>query len=154
MPSVEDLIKAGPTEDKSSTKERVGVETLEDESPVSVDLFEKVKEGLDPKVEEKLKKEEANAKSEEGEETPVVDTGKGLEKTLQDAKSKEPENKEEAKSEDKSESLIHLELGISPGAVSHFKNMNRAAREWITSELKTRYGKINLILQILHHFQI
>lgn len=142
MPSVEDLIKAGPTDDKSSTKDRVGVGTLEDESPVSVDAFELVKEGLDPKVEEKLKKEEANAEKETA-ETPVVDEGKGVEKVEQDTKSKEPENKEEAKSEDKSDSLIHLELGISPGAVNHFKNMNRAAREWITSELKTRYGKIN-----------
>ena len=170
---VEDLIKSGPT-DKQTLSNEAKVQKVSDEAmfsgddswdkPIDLDVFDKVKQGLDPKMEDILKKEEAEAAKEDKDdkETAKEDSKESEkssskkeegeeDKSLRDKETK-PDNKSEIKkSEDKkseeqqgdsSDSLIHLELGISPGAVGHFKNMNKAAREWITSELKTRYKKI------------
>lgn len=146
--SPEELIKAGPSTEGNKPAERL-TELFQNEvgfeKPIPIDTFDKVKEGLDPKIEEEIKKEEEKAKKLD--EKSKADDSKTVEVKEEDKQVDlklpvKSEDKTEEKTEDKSVGgLEHLELGISPGAAIHFKNMNKQAREWVTSELKTRLQK-------------
>ena len=154
--SVEELINKGPTQDNSSSK--VGDVGSNDNESVGVDEFDRIRvEGLDPETSKILEQEEANAKKKgdiHGSENNKDDSNKDDKQTNEEVDgkkeeiTKEPDKKEtvvEGKETEKSGDvdLLHLELGISPGAVPLLKKMDKSAREFVVSELKTRYQKIS-----------
>ena len=153
--SVEELINKGPTNDNSPSK--VGDVGSNDKDSIDVDEFDRIRvEGLDPETSKILEQEEANAKKKgdiHGHEDNKDDSNKDdkpvdeevvvPDKETVDTTKKETvvEGKETEKSSDVD--LLHLELGISPGAVPLLKKMDKSAREFVVSELKTRYQKIS-----------
>lgn len=158
MPSVEELINAGPSgTTDNNPPPRQGDITANDNTAIDVDSFDKIRvEGLDPELakqlaaeEEKATKNEAQKKSgsdSDNSTSPKVDESnneesdeKVDEKTQKDTtetKDKDTSNKVSDKASETD--LLHLELGISPAQANFLKKMDKSAREFVVSELKTR----------------
>lgn len=158
MPTpIDKLIDTGPSDAKGLIHE---IENeSQDDTKIPVDAFEKAKEGndnvlpLDSKTKELLDKEEKVAEEKDklekadektGEENTDKSTKEQADTKTDKLDTSEPKDKELTETKDSSDdSLIHLELSITPGQAKLFKKMDKAAREFVISELRTRLGKIN-----------
>lgn len=152
---IDNLIDAGPTDGNTIIREMEHEST--DDFAIPVDSFKKAKEGetnvlpLDPKTKALLEKEEKAAdekdKLEKANEEKGDDSNselaekQGTEKV--DSKpTTEPKDKEITEQKESDDSLIHLELAITPRQAGFFKKMDKAAKEFVISELKQRQAKI------------
>ena len=156
LPTVEQLLQNGPVSsaEAASAQEKIKDKATDfsaDETKASdtLDAFEQVKDGIDPKIKEALDKEEKEANIEDEQET--VDKS--------DKKDDERDKSDKDDKTDKKEVVADTQLpptartgkqevaeslkGIVPDSVlPFFKKMSNDAREWVVAELKRNAKQI------------